>query len=86
MTLCIYIILILIYQTTAIGASALTELDKQGEQLNNVEGNLNEINADMKKADKTLTGMEKWFGLFTCPWNRYDSIDLTKISLTKTTY
>ena len=54
------------------GASTLSELNKQGEQLNKVEGNLDEINADMKKADKTLTNMEKWFGLFTCPWNRYD--------------
>ena len=56
------------------GASTMSELNKQGEQLNKVEGNLDEINADMKKADKTLTNMEKWFGLFTCPWNRYDSV------------
>ena len=54
--------------------STLGELDHQGQQLNKVEGNLDAINADMKKADKTLTNMEKWFGLFTCPWNRYYSI------------
>ena len=54
------------------GKDTLTELNDQGEKLNRVEGNLDTINADMKKADKTLTNMEKWFGLFTCPWNRYD--------------
>ena len=54
------------------GNNTLTELNDQGEKLNRVEGNLDAINADMKKADKTLTNMEKWFGLFTCPWNRYD--------------
>ena len=55
------------------GNNTLTELNDQGEKLNRVEGNLDTINADMKKADKTLTNMEKWFGLFTCPWNRYYS-------------
>ena len=45
-------------------------LDDQGQQLDKVEGNLDTINAEMKQADKTLTKMEKWFGLFTCPWNR----------------
>ena len=24
----------------------------------------------MKEADKALTGMEKWCGLFVCPWNK----------------
>ena len=46
-------------------------LDEQGQQLDRVEGNLNTINAEMKQAEKTLSKMEKWCGLFTCPWNRY---------------
>ena len=45
-------------------------LDTQAEQLNRVENNLDNINAEMKEADKALTGMEKWCGLFVCPWNR----------------
>ena len=64
----------IIYQTKDVAKDTLGELDHQGQQLNKVEGNLDAINADMKKADKTLTNMEKWFGLFTCPCNRYYSI------------
>ena len=45
-------------------------LDEQGEQLDRVEGNLDTINAEMKKADKHLTGMEKWCGVFSCPFNK----------------
>jgi len=62
--------LALLKETEEMGNNTLTELNDQGEKLNRVEGNLDTINADMKKADKTLTNMEKWFGLFTCPWNR----------------
>ena len=58
-------------QTTDIATLTLGELQTQAEVLNRVEDNLDTINADMKKADKTLTNMEKWFGLFTCPCNRY---------------
>merc|ERR1712062_618141 len=54
----------------ATGAGTLEELDRQGEQLNRVEGHLDNINAQMKEADKALTGMEKWCGLFVCPWNK----------------
>ena len=57
-------------------------LDEQGQQLDRVEGNLNTINAEMKQAEKTLSKMEKWCGLFTCPWNRYLS-DI-RIEVTKT--
>jgi len=28
------------------------------------------MNAEMKEAEKHITGMEKWCGLFVCPWNR----------------
>ena len=59
-------------QTQVTGAGTLQMLDEQGQQLDKVEGNLNTINAEMKQAEKTLTKMEKWCGLFTCPWNRYD--------------
>ena len=47
-------------------------LNTQAEQINRIENNLDTINAEMKEADKALTGMEKWCGLFVCPWNRSD--------------
>ena len=31
---------------------------------------MDEINAEMKQAEKHITGMEKWCGLCVCPWNR----------------
>ena len=31
---------------------------------------MDRINADMKEAEKHITGMEKWCGLCVCPWNR----------------
>ena len=45
-------------------------LNTQAEQINRIENNLDTINAEMKEADKALTGMEKWCGLFVCPWNK----------------
>ena len=36
---------------------------------------MDKINAEMKEAEKHITGMEKWCGLCVCPWNRYDAFD-----------
>jgi len=52
------------------GAKTVDMLAHQGEQLDRVEGGLDNMNAEMKKAEKHLTGMEKWFGLCIFPWNR----------------
>jgi len=49
-------------------------LDEQGEQLARVEGDMDKINAEMKEAEKHITGMEKWCGLCVCPWNRHRRI------------
>ena len=61
-------------QTEETGKNTLATLNEQGKQLDNTEKNLDEINADLKKADKHLTGMERWFcsGLFSCPFNKYN--------------
>ena len=62
-------LLTLIYlQTEETGKNTLAALNEQGKQLDNTEKNLDEINADLKKADKHLTGMERWFcsGVFSC--------------------
>lgn len=54
----------------ATGAKTLDMLDQQGEQLARVEGDMDKINAEMKEAEKHITGMEKWCGLCVMPWNR----------------
>ncbi|XP_013773265.1 synaptosomal-associated protein 25-like isoform X1 [Limulus polyphemus] len=51
-----------------VGVKTLVMLDEQGEQLDRVEENMDKINADMKEAEKNLTGMEKCCGLCVCPW------------------
>ena len=33
------------------------------------------MNAEMREADKHITGMEKWCGLCVCPWNRFVNND-----------
>ena len=49
----------------------LVMLDEQGEQLDRIDENLDTINADMKEAEKNLTGLEKCCGLCVCPCRRY---------------
>eukprot|EP00088_Acartia_fossae_P062191 TRINITY_DN74954_c0_g1_i1.p1 TRINITY_DN74954_c0_g1~~TRINITY_DN74954_c0_g1_i1.p1 ORF type:complete len:171 (+),score=57.03 TRINITY_DN74954_c0_g1_i1:40-513(+) len=49
-------------------------LENQGEALNRIEKGLDNINADMKEAEKHITGMEKWCGLCLMPWNRRKKI------------
>jgi len=57
-------------ESQSAGTRTVEMLDQQGEQLNRIEGGLDNINAEMKVAEKHLTGMEKWCGLCVCPWNR----------------
>jgi hypothetical protein len=40
------------------------------EQLNRIESDMETMNAEMKEAEKHITGMEKWCGICVCPWNR----------------
>ena len=42
------------------------------EQLERVEEGLDNMNSEMKQAEKHITGMEKWCGICVCPWNRLD--------------
>lgn len=41
-------------------------LDEQGEKLDRVEETLDDINAEMRVAEKNLTGLEKFCGLCIC--------------------
>ena len=53
------------------GIKTLVALDEQGEQLDRVEENLDQINVDMREAERNLTGLEKCCGLCVCPWKRF---------------
>ncbi|KAJ1529293.1 hypothetical protein ONE63_006090 [Megalurothrips usitatus] len=52
------------------GTTTLQMLNHQGEQLDRIEEGMDQINADMKEAEKNLTGMEKCCGLCVLPCNK----------------
>ncbi|ETE66891.1 Synaptosomal-associated protein 23 [Ophiophagus hannah] len=52
------------------GIKTITMLDEQGEKLNNIEEGMDQINKDMKEAEKNLTELNKCCGLCVCPCNR----------------
>ncbi|KAM8781475.1 synaptosomal-associated protein 23 isoform 3-T4 [Rhynchonycteris naso] len=51
------------------GIKTITMLDEQGEQLQRIEEGMDQINKDMKEAEKTLTELNKCCGLCVCPCN-----------------
>lgn len=53
-------------------------LDEQGEQLNRIEEGMDQINKDMKEAEKTLTELNKCCGLCVCPCNRTKNFEAGK--------
>lgn len=53
------------------------------EQLERVEGGLDNIQVGMREAEKHLKGMEKWCGMCVCPWNR---LKITFLTLKKLTF
>lgn len=52
------------------GIRTLVALDDQGEQLDRIEEGMDRINADMKEAEKNLSGMEKCCGICVLPWKK----------------
>lgn len=54
-------------ETNQIGVDTLVTLNEQGEQLDNVERRVDEINVDLKQTDRNLTELEKCCGCCTCP-------------------
>ncbi|XP_014205909.1 synaptosomal-associated protein 25 isoform X3 [Copidosoma floridanum] len=56
-----------------VGMKTLVMLDEQGEQLDRIEEGMDQINADMREAEKNLTGMEKCCGLCVLPCNKSSS-------------
>jgi len=64
----------LVEESQSAGVNTISMLEQQGEQLNRIEGGLDNINAEMKEAEKHLTGMEKWCGLCVMPWYKRKKI------------
>ncbi|XP_014205907.1 synaptosomal-associated protein 25 isoform X2 [Copidosoma floridanum] len=60
-------------ESEELGANTLMMLDHQGEQLDRIEEGMDQINADMREAEKNLTGMEKCCGLCVLPCNKSSS-------------
>ncbi|XP_066885173.1 synaptosomal-associated protein 23 isoform X1 [Kogia breviceps] len=56
------------------GIKTITTLDEQGEQLKRVEEGMDQINKDMREAEKTLTELNKCCGLCVCPCNRFSNV------------
>ncbi|XP_065216987.1 synaptosomal-associated protein 25 isoform X2 [Planococcus citri] len=55
------------------GTKTLSMLHDQGEQLDRIEEGMDQINADMREAEKNLTGMEKCCGICVLPCNKSSS-------------
>ncbi|XP_070795973.1 synaptosomal-associated protein 23 [Pituophis catenifer annectens] len=60
------------------GIKTITMLDEQGEKLNNIEEGMDQINKDMKEAEKNLTELNKCCGLCVCPCNRTKNFEANK--------
>ncbi|XP_070503709.1 synaptosomal-associated protein 25 isoform X3 [Chironomus tepperi] len=53
-----------------VGAKTLGAMKEQGEQLDRIEEGMDQINADMREAEKNLSGMEKCCGICVLPCNK----------------
>ncbi|XP_006883038.1 PREDICTED: synaptosomal-associated protein 23 isoform X2 [Elephantulus edwardii] len=63
------IMLSLAIESQDTGIKTIAMLDEQGEQLNRIEEGMDQINKDMREAEKTLTELSKCCGLCVCPCN-----------------
>ncbi|XP_051252194.1 synaptosomal-associated protein 23 isoform X2 [Dicentrarchus labrax] len=57
------------------GINTMVMLDQQGEQLRRVDEGMDQINQDMRQAEKNLTDLSKCCGLCVCPCDRVSSIE-----------
>lgn len=65
-------------ETRHVGANTMITLNEQGEQLDNMDRRLDEINVDLNQIDENLTKLEKCCGCFTCVCCAPRSIKKTK--------
>lgn len=56
----------LVEESKDVGIKTVVMLDEQGEQLERIEEGLDQINSDMKEAEKNLTDLGKCCGLCSC--------------------
>lgn len=52
------------------GVNTMVMLDQQGEQLKRVDEGMDQINQDMRAAEKNLTDLSKCCGVCVCPCDR----------------
>ncbi|KFQ29524.1 Synaptosomal-associated protein 23, partial [Mesitornis unicolor] len=71
-------ILGLAIESQDVGIKTINMLDEQGEQLNRIEEGMDQINKDMREAEKTLTELNKCCGLCVCPCNRTKNFEASK--------
>ncbi|XP_048188863.1 synaptosomal-associated protein 23 [Perognathus longimembris pacificus] len=71
-------ILSLAIESQDAGIKTINMLDEQGEQLNRIEEGMDQINKDMREAEKTLTELNKCCGLCVCPCNRTKNFESGK--------
>ncbi len=57
------------------GIRTLVMLDEQGEQLDRIDEGMDQINQDMRDAEKNLEGMEKCCGLCVLPWKKTSNFE-----------
>uniref|UniRef100_A0A3Q4GAT3 Synaptosomal-associated protein n=1 Tax=Neolamprologus brichardi TaxID=32507 RepID=A0A3Q4GAT3_NEOBR len=67
--------LTLVFQSKQTGVNTVVMLDQQGEQLSRVERGMDQINQDMRQAEKNLTDLSKCCGICVCPCDRYSEND-----------
>lgn len=65
-------------ETQDTGIKTLVALDEQGEKLNRIEENLDEINDGMREAERNLTGLEKFCGLCVCGCKKRKNFEKTE--------
>ncbi|XP_061576449.1 SNARE_SNAP25N and SNARE_SNAP23C domain-containing protein isoform X2 [Cololabis saira] len=56
----------MVEESKDVGIRTVVMLDEQGEQLERIEEGLDQINSDMKEAEKNLTDLGKCCGLCSC--------------------
>uniref|UniRef100_A0A8C0DWQ2 t-SNARE coiled-coil homology domain-containing protein n=1 Tax=Balaenoptera musculus TaxID=9771 RepID=A0A8C0DWQ2_BALMU len=63
------------------GMKTITMLDEQGEQLKCIEEGMDQINKDMREAEKTLTELNKCCGFCVCPCNRTKNFESSEAAM-----
>eukprot|EP00117_Sycon_ciliatum_P037446 scpid88622/ scgid28011/ Synaptosomal-associated protein 25; Super protein; Synaptosomal-associated 25 kDa protein &gt; Synaptosomal-associated protein 25; Synaptosomal-associated 25 kDa protein &gt; Synaptosomal-associated protein 25; Super protein; Synaptosomal-associated 25 kDa protein &gt; Synaptosomal-associated protein 25; Super protein; Synaptosomal-associated 25 kDa protein &gt; Synaptosomal-associated protein 25; Super protein; Synaptosomal-associated 25 kDa protein &gt; Synaptosomal-ass len=78
----------MVEESGMVGTQTLVTLHDQGEQLDKIEGNLENMDADLKAAEKDLNQMEKCCGLCLCRCccNRGNDFGRTQGDLHKMAY